>query len=146
MSFDSSSTYIYITLLLSVSGSGQYTNLWKAYVSTLTSLECHSLSVTVFGDYVNQFTFDSNNKLYMTGMFFRDLTTFWIISNAKIDITTGTTDWQMQYDDSAATAQGMNIDGVISYLSSDGKTIYYGVSLTTSENYFFYWDTTNGYI
>lgn len=144
IAFDSTTTNLYLTLILSVSGSGQFTNLCKAPVSDLSTLQCHALSPTGFGDYVKQFTIDSNNKLYLTGMFFRDTTTFWVLSSAKINLNTGNSEWQMQYDDSLATTQGMNIDSVVTYLSDDLMTLYYGVSLTTSENYFFYCETTGG--
>ena len=143
IAFDASGN-IYITLLLSVSGTGQYANLCKAPVSGMSTLQCHALSPTNFGDYAKHFTIDSNNKLYITGMFFRDLITYWIISSARIDLNTGTTDWQMQYDDSVATAQGMNVDQMVTYLSDDLSILYYGASLTTSENYFYYVNTLNG--
>ena len=77
-------------------------------------------------------------------MFFRDLITYWIISSARIDLNTGTTDWQMQYDDSVATAQGMNVNQMVTYLSDDLSILYYGASLTTGENYFYYVNTLNG--
>jgi len=146
LSFDSTNTNLYLTLILSVSGSGQFTNLCRAPVSGLGALEWHALSPSGFGDYVQSFTFDSSNNVYATGLFWGGFTDFWIISSAKINLSAGTTTWQMKYDDSAATAQGMNIDGAITYLSDDGSRIYYGITLNTNENYFFYADTSNGHL
>ena len=39
LSFDSTNTNLYLTLILSVSGSGQFTNLCRAPVSGLGALE-----------------------------------------------------------------------------------------------------------